>query len=223
MSCSADIPHYEVSSPHGPLASNRSPASRGWARLSDIISSPVLKQPHFSKVRRAAGVRRHVTAGPTSCVGVCSCPGSCRGSWTASWCGMAGRNLVPSRSLEETTAGLSSAHLKIVALEMVWYMRNQILRDSDWAGMAHGLEVRVPFVDICLLQKIGRAPGVPRSPHESAIFRVFRWSGLPAEVLAREKTGFSTPIQGWMRDRISSGGGRGYRPWALHVYKQQTN
>ncbi len=67
---------------------------------------------------------------------------------------MAGRNLVLFLRLEETIAGLSSPHLKIVALEMDWYMRNQILRDSDWASMAHGLEVRVPFVDICLLQRL---------------------------------------------------------------------
>ena len=56
--------------------------------------------------------------------------------------------------LEETTAGISSAHEKFVALEMAWYMRNQILRDSDWASMAHGLEVRVPFVDICLFERL---------------------------------------------------------------------
>ena len=27
------------------------------------------------------------------------------------------------------------------------YMRNQLLRDTDWASMAHSLEVRVPLVD----------------------------------------------------------------------------
>ena len=30
-------------------------------------------------------------------------------------------------------------------------MRNQLLRDTDWASMAHGLEVRVPLVDSVLL------------------------------------------------------------------------
>ena len=122
--------------------------------------------------------------------------------------------------LEETTAGLSSGHLKIVALEMVWYMRNQILRDSDWASMAHGLEVRVPFVDICLFQRLV-AHLVSRNPPTKRDLSTVPKSGIPAEVVAREKTGFNTPIQGWMRDRISSGGERGYRPWARHVYKQQ--
>jgi hypothetical protein len=30
--------------------------------------------------------------------------------------------------------------MKISAMEKTWYMRGQLLRDSDWAGMAHGLE-----------------------------------------------------------------------------------
>jgi len=31
-------------------------------------------------------------------------------------------------------------------------MRNQLLRDADWAGMAHSLEIRVPLVDVELLE-----------------------------------------------------------------------
>ena len=33
-------------------------------------------------------------------------------------------------------------------------MKNQLLRDIDWAGMAHSLEIRTPFVDINFLQKV---------------------------------------------------------------------
>jgi asparagine synthase (glutamine-hydrolysing) len=120
--------------------------------------------------------------------------------------------------LEETTTGLTSAHLKIVALEMVWYMGNQILRDSDWASMAHGLEVRVPFVDICLLQRLVAHLASHNRLTKRDLSTVSK-SGIPVEVFAREKTGFSTPIQGWMRDRISSGGERGYRPWARYIYR----
>src|SRR5439155_19804038 len=35
--------------------------------------------------------------------------------------------------LEQTTQGIGNAHLKITALEIAWYMRNQLLRDADWA------------------------------------------------------------------------------------------
>ena len=120
--------------------------------------------------------------------------------------------------LDETTAGISSAHIKIVALEMIWYMRNQLLRDSDWASMAHGLEVRVPFVDIRLIQRLAAYLALPEHPTKHDLSTVPK-SGLPAEVIARKKTGFSIPMQGWMRDRISSGGERGYRPWARHIYR----
>ena len=120
--------------------------------------------------------------------------------------------------LEETTAGISSNHLKIVALEMAWYMRNQTLRDSDWSSMAHGLEVRVPFVDICLFEKLAVYMALP-NPLSKQDLSIVPKIGLPVEVITREKTGFSTPIQGWVRDSISSGEERGYRPWARHVYK----
>jgi asparagine synthase (glutamine-hydrolysing) len=36
---------------------------------------------------------------------------------------------------------------KVSVLEQCAYMRNQLLRDTDWASMAHSLEIRVPFVD----------------------------------------------------------------------------
>ena len=38
---------------------------------------------------------------------------------------------------------LKTPRTKVAALESTWYMRNQLLRDSDWAGMAHSLEIRV--------------------------------------------------------------------------------
>src|SRR2546423_11279128 len=43
---------------------------------------------------------------------------------------------------------------RIAVLESSFYMRNQLLRDTDWASMAHSLEVRVPLVDIKLLSRL---------------------------------------------------------------------
>jgi asparagine synthase (glutamine-hydrolysing) len=39
----------------------------------------------------------------------------------------------------------------VCLLESAHYMRNQLLRDADWAGMAHSLEIRLPLVDFTLL------------------------------------------------------------------------
>ncbi len=55
-------------------------------------------------------------------------------------------------SLEETTRHLHTARARVTALELSWYMRHQLLRDSDWASMAHSLELRVPLVDTELLR-----------------------------------------------------------------------
>jgi asparagine synthase (glutamine-hydrolysing) len=120
--------------------------------------------------------------------------------------------------LDETTLGISSAHLKIVALEMGWYMRNQLLRDSDWASMAHGLEVRVPFIDISLLKRLAPLLASPNRPLKRDLAMVPK-IGLPAEVIARKKTGFSIPVQGWLTEHILSRAERGFRPWARVIYK----
>lgn len=36
---------------------------------------------------------------------------------------------------------------KLFALETKTYLRNTLLRDSDWSSMAHSLELRTPFID----------------------------------------------------------------------------
>ena len=88
---------------------------------------------------------------------------------------------------------------KVAALEASLYMRNQLLRDTDWASMAHGLEVRVPLVDSRLLEAV--APillqdGEPRGKRAlAAASRV----PLPEAVLKRIKTGFTTPIASWLQ------------------------
>src|SRR5262249_13353190 len=43
---------------------------------------------------------------------------------------------------------------KVAVLECSLYMRDQLLRDTDWASMAHSLEVRVPLVDVDLLRHV---------------------------------------------------------------------
>src|SRR6266704_4587544 len=49
---------------------------------------------------------------------------------------------------------ITQPNLKVSLLEATWYMRSQLLRDADWASMAHSLEVRVPLLDIELLRTL---------------------------------------------------------------------
>jgi asparagine synthase (glutamine-hydrolysing) len=80
-------------------------------------------------------------------------------------------------------------------------MRNQLLRDTDWASMAHSLEVRVPLVDPVLLSHIAPAT-VKQKLMSKRMLGNSPSLPLPTKVIERAKTGFGTPIQAWLqRDR----------------------
>ena len=72
------------------------------------------------------------------------------------------------------------------------YMRNQLLRDADWAGMAHSLEIRTPLVDIAALTALAPWPR-SASPRGAGRRAGHRPLALPPEILARAKTGFGVP------------------------------
>jgi glycosyltransferase involved in cell wall biosynthesis len=92
---------------------------------------------------------------------------------------------------------LTQPFARVATLESSLYMRNQLLRDTDWASMAHSLEVRVPLVDTELLRSVGPIMcGLP-----AAIGKELLGSNLPAALdghRTRKKTGFGTPIASWL-------------------------
>jgi asparagine synthase (glutamine-hydrolysing) len=117
------------------------------------------------------------------------------------------------RPLQETG---KSSNAQIAVLECCWYMRNQLLRDTDWASMAHGLEVRVHFVDVSLLERL--APAIASSIPPSKLDLAECADQLPRSLRTRPKTGFTTPVRNW----IGGKGGnseRGLRGWAANVHR----
>lgn len=125
--------------------------------------------------------------------------------------------------LNGTTAGLDTDYARVAALEAAWYMRHQLLRDTDWASMAHGLEVRVPLVDFELLRRV--APLLVRQ-HEVNKAALLRRTGLPLPnaLFSRPKTGFTTPVRRWLAGENGvSSADRGLRDWARHVYQTYTS
>jgi asparagine synthase (glutamine-hydrolysing) len=93
-----------------------------------------------------------------------------------------------------------TAWSKVAALESCLYLRNQLLRDTDWASMAHSLEVRVPLVDATLLRTAATdfaslEPGAGKRALANA-----PRAALPPPILERAKTGFATPIERWLKD-----------------------
>jgi asparagine synthase (glutamine-hydrolysing) len=114
-----------------------------------------------------------------------------------------------------STAG-APLYAQVAALESSWYMRNQLLRDTDWSSMAHGLEVRVPYVDCCLLERLG--PAIASSAPPTKLDLAHCAAKLPAALLRRPKTGFSTPVRNWI-SRDLGAPERGLRGWAKCVHQ----
>ncbi len=128
--------------------------------------------------------------------------------------------LQPLLRLDETHAALPSPRQKVSALEAVWYMRNQLLRDSDWASMTHSLEVRVPLVDVALWRTLAPLLAGPRPPGKQDLARS-PVRPLPSAVLTRSKTGFFIPVRDWLLDgETGVVAERGLRGWAKFVHAQ---
>ncbi|MRG71873.1 asparagine synthase (glutamine-hydrolyzing) [Alphaproteobacteria bacterium HT1-32] len=122
--------------------------------------------------------------------------------------------------LRATRTGIDNLTDQIQALETGWYMQNQLLRDADWAGMAHGLEIRVPLVDPVLFRHIRRLTASGQRPGKQNMARSAR-PLLPGEILNRRKTGFFVPVADWvLGDRPAGKSGRGYRGWANRIAGQ---
>jgi asparagine synthase (glutamine-hydrolysing) len=102
-------------------------------------------------------------------------------------------------------------------LETTQYLRNQLLRDADWASMAHSVELRVPFVDARLRDVLVRAHRESAGqPTKAEVARKVA-PELPAAVLRRRKTGFYVPIMSWLGGDSLPGHGKSSRALARRV------
>jgi len=127
--------------------------------------------------------------------------------------------LQPMLRLDACTRGLERARTRLTALEIEFYMRNQLLRDADWAGMAHSLEIRTPLVDAELFRRLAPLLASARPPTKLDMARATPLARMD-DVLARPKTGFTVPIRDWlMTSAATAGGERGLRGWAKEVFR----
>ena len=116
------------------------------------------------------------------------------------------------RGLLPETADRVGVHI----LEMTMYMRHQLLRDADWAGMANSVEVRVPLADWKLLTTL--APYIARGAFSKQDMAATPHRPLPRHILDRPKTGFAAPVREWVQESVAnSEPQRGLRAWARHL------
>jgi asparagine synthase (glutamine-hydrolysing) len=80
------------------------------------------------------------------------------------------------------------------------YMRNQLLRDSDWASMHHSLELRTPLVDSTLLDALEPLFGQFKNGAGKLLLASTPSRKLPVCITNRPKTGFGLPFEHWLAD-----------------------
>ena len=94
---------------------------------------------------------------------------------------------------------------RVAAMESVQYLRNQLLRDSDWASMAHSLELRTPFVDWKLAQSLAPYTGAFEGGRGKQLLANTPVRPLPSEIVNHPKTGFGLPMAKWLSQGYSGG------------------
>lgn len=108
------------------------------------------------------------------------------------------------------------AFRRVSAMESSLYMKNQLLRDTDWASMTHPIEVRVPFAEAGLLSSL--APFLHGSGSKKHWLLESTAQPLPPQLATRRKTGFVVPLWDWMRAEL---GTRDVRDWAMFIFDRK--
>jgi asparagine synthase (glutamine-hydrolysing) len=91
---------------------------------------------------------------------------------------------------------------RISWLETNFYMQNQLLKDSDFMSMWHGLEIRVPFLDKEVMMMAGHISDALKfntSLPKYMLVKAFE-KELPVEIWKRKKQGFTFPFAGWLKE-----------------------
>ncbi|MFM7729979.1 MAG: asparagine synthase (glutamine-hydrolyzing) [Flavobacteriales bacterium] len=106
---------------------------------------------------------------------------------------------------------MDSFHLDLPLLsnismaEMQTYMQDVLLRDSDQMSMAHALEIRVPFLDHELIERVIRVRDNWKYPHTpKQLLTEALGNRIPDSIIHRPKMGFTFPWNQWMRGELKS-------------------
>ncbi|GAB6068181.1 asparagine synthase (glutamine-hydrolyzing) [Methylothermus subterraneus] len=93
---------------------------------------------------------------------------------------------------------------------------DRTLAKVDRASMAHGLEVRVPFLDHRIVEYAWRLPAALKYSGQTGskpLLRRLLYRYVPPELVDRLKRGFSCPLPGWLRGPL--------REWAEELLDER--
>ncbi len=93
---------------------------------------------------------------------------------------------------------------RMLALEQRFFLSDHNLNYTDKMSMAAGVEVRVPFLDLDLVDFASRVPMTlkQRGGEGKWVLKKALESYLPKDVIYRPKSGFGAPIRRWMRHEL---------------------
>lgn len=88
------------------------------------------------------------------------------------------------------------------SIDLCYWLPGDILKKADRMGMAHSLEIRVPFLDLDVYETARRLPHRMKFRHGVTKYALRKAAGevLPRQVSARKKRGFPVPIRRWLRE-----------------------
>lgn len=105
------------------------------------------------------------------------------------------------RRAKERTAGSSTAPGVLQRADLETYLPGDVLHKANRMSMAHGLEVRSPFLDVELVSFALSLPDAARLPGRETkpLLRAAARKCLPPQVATARKRGFGVPLDDWFR------------------------
>lgn len=95
---------------------------------------------------------------------------------------------------------------RLLLTDMEMVLPDDMLKKVDLMSMAHGLEVRVPFLDYRIVDFVFQLPvdsKINRSMRKRILQDAFR-DMMPPEIYRRPKKGFEVPLLQWLRGPLRS-------------------
>lgn len=108
------------------------------------------------------------------------------------------------QSLTKEMKELDNTFSEVSILELRLYLSNMLLRDGDFMSMAHGLEVRVPFLDHEIVEFVFNVSSRVKLRNNLPKPLLVKAMGelLPKEVYSRPKMGFTFPWEVWLKNQL---------------------
>jgi asparagine synthase (glutamine-hydrolysing) len=114
------------------------------------------------------------------------------------------RRRTPGTGRENERYATADAINRLSLLELGTYLQNMLLQDTDRMSMANSLEVRVPYLDHLLVEKMFEIPGRLKLGGDFPKRLLVKATRdlLPGAIQRRSKMGFVFPFDRWLKGEL---------------------